>query len=122
MNQALRPGSILLFLCASAFSQEYTKEDVQNRHTTAYPVSRLQRDWIYQDHGLKNGDCFVSPERNDMEQAMVGKVLGELKARNAPTDALEKTLSILAEEKKPGNDPAWKDLYFRRVPSVARNA
>ena len=53
MHRVLPSCSILILLSMSAFSQEYTEEDIQKRHTTPYPISRLQRDWIYQDHGLR---------------------------------------------------------------------
>lgn len=113
MKQMLWPYATLFFVCVSVCSQEYTSEDIQNRHTTAYPISRLQRDWIYQDHGLKSGECFVSAKSNSIEQALVAKVLGELKARNVQTDALQRKYSTLVEGNRPGNDPDWKDLYFQ---------
>ena len=71
-----------------------------------------QRDWVYQDHGLRSGDCFVTADDNGVEQAMVRNVLAELMARNVTTEALEKSLAVLVERKKPGNDPAWKSLKF----------
>ncbi|MDD4872232.1 MAG: hypothetical protein PHR77_16885 [Kiritimatiellae bacterium] len=113
MKQMVLPYGILLFMCLSVFSQEYTSEDIHNRYSIAYPVSRLQRDWIYQDHGLKSGECFVSSERNGIEQAMVARVLGELKVRKVQTDDLKKKFSMLVKAKRPGNDPGWKDLYFQ---------
>ncbi len=113
MKQALPSCAILILCCASVFSQEYTDTDIQNRHTTAYPVSRLERDWIYQDHGLKSGECFAAADGNDIEQAMVRKVLAELEARNVGTVELEKTLAVLVEGKTPGGDPAWKELYLK---------
>jgi len=100
-------------LSLPAFSQEYTPEDIRNRHTAAYPLSRLQRDWIYQDHGLKHGDCFVAADRNAVEYAMVRKVLAELQAADVATAELEKSLAVLVDGNKPGNDPAWKSLYFQ---------
>jgi hypothetical protein len=104
---------VLLLWCVPAFGQRYTEEDVGQRHTRAYPISRLQRDWIYQDHGLKSGDCFVSAESNDVEQAMVRRVLDELKARGVTTGAWEKSVAGLVEGKQAGKASAWKDLYFR---------
>ncbi len=95
------------------FSWEYTQEDIRNRHTAAYPISRLQRDWMYQDHGLKCDNCFVAAERNEVEQALVHRVLAELKSKNVGVDGLEKSLAILVDAKKPGRDPAWKSLYFQ---------
>ena len=110
---ALPSCVISIILCMPAFCQEYTPEDTQHRHTVAYPISRLQRDWIYQDHGLKYGDCFVAAEGNEVEQAMVRRVLAELKAKNVAVDGLEKSLALLVDGQRPGNDPAWKDLYFQ---------
>ena len=67
MRRVLPSYSILMLLCTSVFGQEYTEEDLQRRHTTAYPISRLHRDWIYQDHGLKSGECFVAADGNGVE-------------------------------------------------------
>ncbi len=111
--RVLLPCSLLILISVSAFSQEYTQEDIQRRHTTPYPVSRLHRDWIYQDHGLKSGDCFVATKGNDVEQAMVRKVLAELKGRNVAVDPLEASLATLVKDDKPGSDPAWKRLYLQ---------
>ncbi len=113
MHRILPSCSVLLLLSVSAFSQEYTEEDIRSRHTTPYPISRLQRDWVYQDHGLQSGDCFVAADDNGIEQAMVRKVLAELKVRNVATEEMGKSLAVLVEGRKPGNDPAWKSLYFR---------
>ncbi len=104
---------ILLLLWTSALAQQYTEDDIRNRHTAAYPTSRLHRDWIYQDHGLKTAECFVATAANGIEQAMVRKVLAELRAGDIPVDAWENSLAALIDAKKPGSDPAWKDLYFR---------
>jgi hypothetical protein len=104
---------ILLLSTVPVFCQEYTKDDLRNRHTTAYPVSRLHRDWIYQDHGLDHGKCFVSATGSGVEQAMVRKALVELNARSVATAEFDKTLAALVENKTPGNDPAWKALYVR---------
>jgi hypothetical protein len=105
--------AVLILLSVPAFSQDYTPEDIQNRHTVAYPLSRLQRDWVYQDHGLKHGECFVAAKDNQVEHALVRKVLAELKSRNVAVAALEKSLAQLGDGKKPGRDPAWKSLYFQ---------
>ena len=113
INRVLLPCSILILISMSVFAQKYTEEDIQKRHTTPYPISRLQRDWIYQDYGLRSGNSFVATDNNKIEQAMVRKVLDELKARNITVDPLEASLATLVEGHKPGNDPAWKDLYFQ---------
>ena len=110
---ALPSFAMSVVLSLPAFCQEYTQEDIQNRHTVAYPVSRLQRDWIYQDHGLKYGDCFVAADDNEVEQAMVREVLAELKPRNVAVDGLERSFALLVNGNKPGNDPAWKSLYLQ---------
>ena len=105
--------AIFVLLAIPGFSQEYSDEDIQNRHTVAYPVSRLQRDWIYQDQGLKHDECFVAADENEVEQTMVRRVLAELNSRNVAVDELEKGLALLVDGNRPGNDPAWKRLYFR---------
>jgi len=110
----LLPSCILLMLtCLPAFAQDYTEDDVRKRHTAPYPVSRLHRDWVYQDHGLKHGDCFVAADAHGVEQAMVRKVLAELQTRGVATGDLEESLAVLVQGHRPGNDPAWKELYLR---------
>ncbi|MDZ7616913.1 MAG: hypothetical protein U1E05_07915, partial [Patescibacteria group bacterium] len=113
MLRMLLSCSFLIALTTSAFSQQYTEEDIQKRHTSPYPVSRLHRDWMYQDHGVTVGDCFVATDGNGVEQAMVRKVLDELKTRDVAVERWEEAFRVLVEGKKPGNDPAWKDLYFQ---------
>src|SRR5690554_6227660 len=113
MHRALQSFSVLIMLSVSAFSQEYTEGDIQKRHTSPYPISRLHRDWMYQDHGLKSTECFVAADDNRVERAMVRKVLDELNARGAATEGLEKLFADLVEGQKPGNDPAWQELYFK---------
>lgn len=114
MHRVFLPCSMLLLLaCMPAFAQQYTEEDLRQRHTAAYPLSRLHRDWIYQDHGLKSDDCFVSAQSNDIEQAMVRRVLVELKSQGVAMGALDKSLAVLVEGKQPGKASAWKNLYFR---------
>ncbi len=113
MQRVFLPCGVLLWLaCVRAVAQSYTEEDLRQRHTAAYPLSRLHRDWIYQDHGLKAGDCFVSAQGNAAEQAMVRKVLDELQAARGATDAWHKSLADLVDRRRPGNDPAWKELYL----------
>ena len=113
MQRVLASCSILVLWCVSGLAQQFTEEDIRNRHTVAYPISRLHRDWIYQDHGLKSGECFAAADGNGVEQAMVRKVLAELEARGVATEALQKSLAVLVEGGKPGRDAAWKGLYFR---------
>lgn len=112
-QRALLSCLLPVSLSLPAFAQEYSAEDIRDRHTVAFPASRLQRDWIYQDHGLKHGDCFADKVGNEVERAMVRKVLGELEAGNAAADGLAKSLAGLVDAAKPGNDPAWRSLYFR---------
>ncbi len=104
---------VLVLAAVPLFAQRYTQEDIQNRHTVAYPTSRLHRDWIYQDHGLKYGECFVAADRAEAEQAMVRRVLAELKSGGVAVDELEKSLAVLVDAGKPGRDPACKELYFQ---------
>ncbi len=113
MRHVFPSCGVLITLATSAFSQQYTEQDIQKRHTSPYPVSRLHRDWMYQDHGLKVADCFVATDGAGVEQAMVRKVLDELKTRDVAVEGWEEAFRVLVEGKKPGNDPAWKDLYFQ---------
>ncbi|MEN6497102.1 MAG: hypothetical protein ABFD16_22640 [Thermoguttaceae bacterium] len=96
----------------------------------AYPESRLQRDWMYQDCGLENRSmvanaarlveseklgpdisrCFSSKTDCAFERAMVERVLAELKRSNVDTAALNRGLTALASVS--GSDPRWKELYF----------
>ena len=89
---------------------EASETDIKNRNTVAYPVWRLQKDWMYQDHGLDVSPCFRSESSNTVETAMVRKVLAELHAKGIPTEEHESGLKKL--EDVPGNDPRWKEFYF----------
>ena len=102
-----------------AFCQGYTQEAIQNRHPVAYPISRLQRDWIYQDHGLQYGDCFAAAEDNKVEQSMVRKVLAELKARNVAVDGLQKSLHFSWTATSPATIPLGRACISRRVKCAA---
>jgi hypothetical protein len=84
-------------LSLPALAQEYSTEDIRDRHAVAYPLSRLQRDWNYQDHGLKHGECFVAAEDGKVEHGMVRRVLAELKSPNVAVEALEKSLALLVD-------------------------
>ncbi|MDO5113463.1 MAG: hypothetical protein Q4E67_03725 [Planctomycetia bacterium] len=93
--------------------QTYTEEDIAQRHTRPYPLARLHQDWMYQDYGsLKIAACFTSEESSAVEEKMVRKVLAELKEGGVATELWEKRLDSLISEKKPGNEPSWKELYL----------
>ncbi len=97
-------------------AQQYSQQDIANRHTVAYPVQRLQRDWIYQDLGsLDVKNVFASKASNTVEKKLMASVLGELKALNGEdtTGTLDHKLRDLSDSGKPGSDPAWRDLYFQ---------
>ena len=100
-------------LSTRAFCQEYTPDDIQHRHTVAFPLSRLHRDWIYQDYGLKWSECFTAKDNSAVEQAMIRKVLAELKPGSIGLDGLQSSLASLVDGQQPGSDPAWKKLYFQ---------
>lgn len=121
MNRIFFSCSVLIALTTPVFSQQYSEEDIQKRHTRPYPVARLHRDWMYQDHGLKVDDCFVATAGNDVEQAMVRKVLGELKASDVAVEGWEEAFRVLVEGKKAGNDPAWKALYLQACEARRRH-
>jgi hypothetical protein len=90
-----------------------SETDIKNRNTTAYPLWRLQKDWMLQDDGLDAAKrCFQSDSSNEIEANMVRKVLAGLKRYGISTEEYEKTFANLLETKKNGNDPQWKDFYF----------
>ncbi|MDO4576133.1 MAG: hypothetical protein Q4D98_13070 [Planctomycetia bacterium] len=105
---------LLCFCCGMVCcAQTYTEEDIAQRHTRPYPLSRLHQDWMYQDFGsLKVEECFTSGESSAVEERMVRKVLAELKEGGVATEAWEKRLDSLLSEKKPGKEPSWKGLYL----------
>jgi len=71
-----------------------------------FPASRLLKDWIYQDHGLKFADCFVSTSSCESEARMLSKVLSE-----SADAAIEKERAAL--QNAPGCDPRWEKLYVK---------
>ena len=85
--------------------------------TWAYPLERLQLDWMRQDaRRLDVSACFVRTDSFELEQQMVRKVLDEVKSRNAPpatVEACARELASLAEAHTAGADPAWQRLYFQ---------
>lgn len=103
----------LTFFCGENFCQEYSKEEIAGRHKIAYPLSRLQRDWLYQDAGtLKIDQFFTSKSSADHEKKLIDHVLSELKEENIDTADWEARKNMLLGNKKPGSAPEWKDLYF----------
>jgi hypothetical protein len=74
-------------------------------------LERMQRDWMYQDHGLDVSACFVSADTNAVEAAMLQKVLDELDAAKVDTQSLRDEAASL--QSVPGNDVRWKTLYFK---------
>ncbi len=86
----------------------------------AYPAEQLQKDWMQQDSGACDvSNCFTSSESSDREQKMILKVFDDLQKR-IPAAALsaetlkpfENRFETLKQAKTPGNDSAWKTLYF----------
>ena len=99
-----------------SFARQYSNEDIANRHTVAYPVRRLHRDWIYQDLGSLNiNNVFTSGDSNATEKKLVNSVLEDLKTikKSTATTEIEKTFEELSDAGKPGSDPAWQELYFK---------
>ena len=87
----------------------------------AFPVERMQRDWLYQDAGtLKVDGFFTSAESCAEEKKLVDKVLEELDGSDA--EEIRRRADELASA--PGNDPRWKELYFDacRIRRAARLA
>ena len=62
-------------------AQQYSQEDIANRHTIAFPNQRLQRDWVYQDLGsLDVNNVFTSKEANAQEKNLLCFFMRDLKA------------------------------------------
>lgn len=98
------------------FAQQYSAQDIANRHTVPYPSQRLHRDWIYQDLGsLDVKNVFTSKDSNAVEKKLMAAVLGELKTLRADSAIreIEKAFQALSGAGKPGSDPVWQDLYFQ---------
>ena len=113
----------------SCFCGKPADMPLPNAPEVAFPEHRLQRDWMYQDCGVKNtsmvansnssrsdpigpdiSQCFSSKKDSLFEQAMVGRVLGELKKDAVNIASLEQRRESLSSV--PGNDARWKTLYF----------
>ena len=114
----------------SCFCGQPADLPIPNLPQVAYPESRLQRDWMYQDCGLENismvanavgiadldrigpdiTKCFSSKKDSAFEQAMVQRVLAELKQNKVDTTLLSQQANALSSAC--GNDARWKELYF----------
>lgn len=70
--------------------------------------TRIERDWMVQDHGPKVKECFTSGVNADVEGKMIAKALGEMK-----DSKLQETVDLLVKEKVPGNDQRWKAVYIQ---------
>ncbi len=79
------------------------------RAENAFPLERLQLDWLFQDHGLDLSDCFTNTEHCEVERNLLQKVVSQI--GESGTGFLQKA-SELAEAKIAGSDPRWKELYF----------
>ena len=113
----------------SCFSGPPSDLSLPNAPRVACPQSRLERDWMYQDCGLENvsmvantvgspkpddlgpdiSRCFSSKKDSAFEQAMVRRVLAELKQCKVDTVLFNQQLEALSPV--PGNDARWKELY-----------
>ncbi len=78
-----------------------------------YPEVRLEKDWIYQDHGLDFNSCFVNRKSYDTEHKMVAKVILELKLKGVKTTDLDEAVQKLVNASSPGANPEWKRLYIK---------
>lgn len=87
--------------------------DIAARHISPYPVTRLQRDWMYQDaQTLKVDACFTAKDSSVLEQKMVKRVLDELKESETDIASFQSVFDDLVKAKKSGNAPEWKKLYL----------
>lgn len=114
--QILLLGCLLTIgFCAYAAAQEYSAEDIANRHSAAFPAQRLERDWIYQDLGsLDYKQAFSSDKSCDVEKRMISNVLSKLALIQGSADeALAAEFKALCDAGKPGNDPSWREFYLK---------
>jgi hypothetical protein len=81
--------------------------------TQPYPEARMQKDWIYQDHGLDYRTCFIDTGSATREKRMVEKVLAELDPSAGEVSLLRQKLAELLGDGVPGADPRWRTLYLR---------
>jgi len=68
----------------------------------------IVRDWMLQDHGKDINRCFTSAGDAAVGTKMLEKVLAELGDAARP---FQSKMDGLVKAKKPGKDPAWKELY-----------
>jgi len=80
--------------------------------TKPYPVTRMEKDWIYQDHGADYQSCFVDGKSNKTEHALAAKVILELRLAGVKTTAQEASMEKLVSDGSVGSSPEWKQLYF----------
>jgi len=109
-------GKIRLSLLAGLFTV-FPALAADDHGTVAFPIERLQLDWMRQDAGrLDVSACFVRTDSCELERQMVRKVLDEVKSRKAPpatVEACARELASLVESNTPGANPAWRRLYFQ---------
>jgi len=70
----------------------------------------LLYDWQLQDHGRDVKACFTSKAGAAVESAMLSRVLDELGGAGG---AFRAEMGRLAEQKVPGADGRWRELYVR---------
>ncbi|MDO5566138.1 MAG: hypothetical protein Q4G59_05730 [Planctomycetia bacterium] len=116
MIHLIERAGVILFLAmiaVPAWGNNEAEQEIANRHTSPYPVSRLHRDWMYQDaQTLKVDGCFTTKDSFALEQKMVQRVLDELKESEVDIASFQTVFNRLVKDKKPGNDPEWKKLYL----------
>ena len=78
-----------------------------------FPLERLHTDWMFQDHGKNLADCFSNANGFDTEQKMLNKAIADLEKLGGQSDSFATEMKSLVDSNVPGNDPRWKDLYFR---------
>ena len=103
-------------------AQQYSQEDIANRHTIAFPNQRLQRDWVYQDLGSLDVKNVFTSKRPALRKKLLGSVLRDLKALGLRRRGkIEKTFAALTGRENRGR-PAQQNLYFKRAACAARSA
>ncbi|MBN2292413.1 MAG: hypothetical protein JXM70_08310 [Pirellulales bacterium] len=85
---------------------------IKNPPDVAFPLHRLQRDWLYQDAGLDVAHIFTSEHCAEKERSLVEKVLEQVPKKDPGLKRLRQRLEELVEKNAPACDSRWRSLYF----------
>jgi hypothetical protein len=98
---------------ASISAADHISLEAERGTKPPYPEARLHRDWIYQDFGPSVQECFSDAGSSHREQQMVQRVLEELDPSSSEISQLREARSNLINDRVPGVDPRWREIYLR---------